>query len=459
VSTTITSEDLGTGFCRVAIAAPTTRVDLALPVGVPVVSLLPAIVTRAEQDPTASHGWTLRRLDGARLDPAAPLALAGVREGELLLLTAGHDEVGDPLYDDVVEVLGEGVADAGWTPDDTRVAAAGFGVLAVLGALFAALATGGVPAGILTGVLALLLLGGGAALSHAAGDLRAGIVLGTLAAVAGPTAGVILLGPPFGAAHLLLAAGVVVLVAAAAPPAIGGGDAVFLGLGVAGLFSVLGALLALVVPTTPARAAAIVASLALAATTVMPTLALRLSRIPRPPLPRTAVDLEDVPGQLDLDLVRHRVARARALLSGLVLGCYAVLALGVLVLTDDIRTPWPSVLAAVLGVLVLLRARLFRRRAQVAAPLVTAGIALLAGAVSAASTWAGDTAVLLGAVAPVALVVAALAAGLGLAAHRAGRIPKLARAFDTLETVLLVALIPLILAVWEVYTALLELRA
>ena len=91
MSTTIASEDLGTGFCRVAIAAPTTRVDLALPVGVPVVSLLPAIVTRAEQDPTASHGWTLRRLDGARLDPAAPLALAGVREGARLT-AAGIDE-------------------------------------------------------------------------------------------------------------------------------------------------------------------------------------------------------------------------------------------------------------------------------------------------------------------------------------------------------------------------------
>lgn len=446
------------GFCRVCVAAPTTRVDLALPVAVPLISLLPAIVTRAEQDPSAQHGWALSRLDGARLDPAAPLAVSGVREGELLLLRPGYDVAGEPLYDDVVEVLGETVADSGWRAHDSRIAAAAFGGLAVLGALLAAVSTGGLLAGILTGVLALLLLGGGAALAHAAGDLRAGVGLGVLATVAGPVSGVILLGGPVGTPHLLFACAIAVVVAAAAPPVIGGGDAVFIGLALAGLLGVLGALLTLLVPTTPARSAAIVASLALALTTVMPTLALRLSRIPRPPLPQTAADLENVPGQLDLDRVQHRVARARSLLSALVLGCYVVVALGVLVLTDDTSSPWPSVLAAMLGVLVLLRARLFRRRVQVAAPLVTAAVALLAGTVSAVSTWAGSAPVLLGVVAPVALVLAAIATGLGMAADRQLD-AKVARALDTFETLLLLALIPIILAVWNVYNTLLELNA
>ena len=85
---------IGSGFCRVQIAAPTTRVDLALPTGVPLAGLLPAIVGYAEQDPPRREGWALSRLDGSRLDPAAGLAAAGVREGELLLLHAAQDELG-----------------------------------------------------------------------------------------------------------------------------------------------------------------------------------------------------------------------------------------------------------------------------------------------------------------------------------------------------------------------------
>lgn len=451
--------DTAAGFTRVAIAAPTTRVDLALPTAVPLVALLPAIVTHAEQDPAAPHSWALSRLDGTRLDPAVGLAAAGVAEGELLVLHPAHDVAGDPLYDDVVELLGEHAADSGWAPRDTRRAAAAFTVLAIAGAVLAGAATGGLLAGILLAVLAGLLLAGGAGIAHATGDLRAGVLLAVLATAVGPVAGAVLLGPPVGAGHLLLAAGIAVLVAATAPPALGGGDGVFLGIGLAGLLAVLAALLVLLVPTTPARAAAVVAPLALALTTVMPTLALRLSRIPRPPLPRTSADLAEVPGQLDVDRVQHRVRRARDLLSGLVMGCYAVAAAGVVVLTDDRSSPWPCVLAAMLGVLLLLRARLFRRRAQVAAPLAAAGVALVAGALAAVSAFAPSPAVLLGAVAPVALAVAALAGLVGLWGGGSAVDPKAARALDTVETLLLLALVPMVLAVWDVYTTLLQLRA
>ena len=139
----------GGGFCRASIAAPTTHVDLALPTSVPLVGLLPSIVTFAEQDPAAPHSWALSRLDGTRLDPAATLAAAGIREGELLLLHPAHDAVGEPLYDDVVEVLSEGATDGGWTSRETRIACATFCGLAVLAALWAGWSVGGLLAGIL----------------------------------------------------------------------------------------------------------------------------------------------------------------------------------------------------------------------------------------------------------------------------------------------------------------------
>jgi hypothetical protein len=37
--------------------------------------------------------------------------------------------------------------------------------------------------------------------------------------------------------------------------------------------------------------------------------------------------------------------------------------------------------------------------------------------------------------------------------------PKVARSLDILETMLLLAVVPIVLAVWDVYAALLEIRA
>ena len=327
----------------------------------------------------------------------------------------------------MVEVLGKGAAESGWSARDTRVAGAVLGTLAVLGAVWSAVTVGSPLAGILLGVLTLLLLGGGAALAHAAGDVPAGALLGALAAVTGAAFGVVLLGPPVGAAHVVVAAAVVVLVAATGPALVDGGDAVFLGLGLTALLALLGGALVLLTGATPARAAAVVAPLALALTTVTPTLALRLSRIPRPPLPRTAADLADVPGQLELDRVLDRVRRARALLSGLVAGCYAAAALGVVTLTTDTTGPWPAVLAAVLTVLLLLRARLFRHRAQVAAPLAAVAVILVAAVGAVTASGAGGV-VRLAVVPLVALVLGGVACAVGGAQRAAapGR-PAVAR--------------------------------
>jgi type VII secretion integral membrane protein EccD len=450
---------LGSGFCRVQVAAPTTRVDLALPTSVPVAGLLPAIVGYAEQDLAAPQGWALSRLDGTRLDPAGGLAIAGIQEGELLLLHAAHDRVGQPLYDDVVEVLSRTAPESGWTSRDTRLIGAGLGSLAVAGAVWAGITTGTRLAGILLFVLALLLLGAGVLLAHGTGDRGAGVTLATLAALIGPVGGVLILGQPFGPAHLLVAAALLVFHAAITPPLIGGGDAVCLALGLLGLLVILGGLLVVLVPATPARAAAVVAPLALALTTVMPTLALRLSRIPRPPLPRTVAELAEVPGQLELEQIQQRVDRARALLTGLLTGCYGAGTLAVIVLTTDIATPWPAVLAALLGVLLLLRGRLFQRRAQVAAPLIAAAVIFVAGVHAATTIWATNAAVLLGVIAPIALLLAVIAGGFGRWGGRTPLNPRLARGFDLLETMLLLAVVPIALAVWNVYTLLLELRA
>ena len=116
-------------------------------------------------------------------------------------------------------------------------------------------------------------------------------------------------------------------------------------------------------------------------------------------------------------------------------------------------------LAAVLTVLMLLRARLFRHRAQVAAPLVGVAVILVAAmarsspragrARSSASAWCRRSRW-------------RSAAWRARSAVRSGRrplSPRLSRGLDVLETLLLLAVVPLALAVWDVYTRLLEIRA
>jgi hypothetical protein len=166
-----------------------------------------------------------------------------------------------------------------------------------------------------------------------------------------------------------------------------------------------------------------------------------------------------VPGQLELEQVQQRVRRARSLLTGLLLGCYTATALATVVLATDTGSAWPGVLAAILGALLLLRGRLFRHRAQVAAPLLAAAVVFAAGLHAATTTWASNGTLLLGAVAPVALLLAAVAGGFGRWGGRRPLNPRLARGLDLLESVLLLSVVPIVLAVWNVYTLLLELRA
>ncbi len=178
----------------------------------------------------------------------------------------------------------------------------------------------------------------------------------------------------------------------------------------------------------------------------MPVLALRISRFPRPQLPRTVDDLANLPGQVEFEVVQSRVRRARLMLSGCLL--YTI---------RDRGDAWSWSLAGVLFLLMLLRARLFREIPQVASPILTATLALLAGTAVAVSQASGDNTMLLGVVLPVLLVGAAIATLVGLVSGRHAPNPRTARLLDIIETTLLLAVVPLALAVWGVYRVLLDL--
>lgn len=78
----------GTGFCRVTVVAPDSRVDVALPEDIPVADLYPEILRLSGQSPAqgAPVGYHLVRRDGTVLDSGRTLAGLRVLDGELLSL-------------------------------------------------------------------------------------------------------------------------------------------------------------------------------------------------------------------------------------------------------------------------------------------------------------------------------------------------------------------------------------
>ncbi|MDT0347686.1 type VII secretion integral membrane protein EccD [Streptomyces litchfieldiae] len=459
----------GATFVRVGIAGPTGRADLAVPTAVPLIRLMPALLRHAGQEPgpdggVRHGGWVLRRADGTRLDTVSTLAAQDVREGDLLFIGHGTDDTTPPLYDDIAEVIGRDGVRVPWPTAATRWVTGSLATLAMLTACAALDAAPGRLPGWLGLATALFALAVGVLMSRAFADSRAGAFAAVLAAPPAMLGAVRLLGGGTGilggstAGQLLLACGVLAVVGAVGPLLIGGGDGTFATLVVTGPLAATGALVCALWDVHPARAAAITAPLALALTTLWPTVALRLARIPAPHVAATVEELEELPSQLEHDRLRARIAVARRLLLGMQVGSHLVAGGGALVLFGSTRL-WPGVLGTVLVLLMLTRARLFKDTAQVAIPLATALLAVAGAAAAFVDDRFGETVPTLGVALPIALLTALVTGTIGLFAGRTRLNPRVSRAIDVLETTLLLSVVPLCLAVWEVYSALLDLRA
>jgi type VII secretion integral membrane protein EccD len=458
-----TAAGTGSDFMRISVAGSAGRADLAVPAALPLARLLPELLRHAGEEPGTDGGvrhggWVLCRVDATRLDPAAGLAAQGVREGELLFVRHGTADTTPPLYDDVVEVITEHGSGAGWTARATRAVTAvlaAFAVLACCAALAAA--PGRLPGGLGLGVAAFALAVA-VLMSRAFGDVPAGTFAAVLAAPPAMLGAVLLLGGEgWGAGHLLMACVVLAVAGTLGPLLVGGGDGTFTALVTAGILAGIGAGICGIWGVAPDRAAAVTGPLALALTTVLPTVALRIARTPAPYVAGSAEDLEALPSQLEHAALRGRVARARKLLIGLVAGCQLV-AGGATVVLFAAGELWPAVTGTALVLLILLRARLFKDAAQALIPLSTAVLATAGAVVFTVLRLSGDTVWLLGAMVPGAVLVALISGLVGLFAGRQRVNPRASRALDMLETTVLLSVVPLVLAVWGVYSTLLNFK-
>jgi len=448
----------GTGLARIAVVAPTRRIDLALPEHLPLVGLLPAVLRQADENPsdgTADGGWALRRTNGSTLDLNRTLAAQQVRDGETLHLLPRRTEWPELAYDDLMEAIAAGARRRGlpWTPAATRLTGLLTGAVLLLLALVAVVTAGGtgVAAGAALLGTAAVLVAVGVLLSRAMADSLAGAVLAALALPYAFVGGAVALagGEPvteLGAPHLLVGSAALTLTGVLGMLGVGDAGRVFVAAIVTGVSGTTGAVLA-VGPLDGPRAAAVLVAAVTLLLPALPLISVRAGKLPMPALPRTAEDLVRDDPQPDRAEIYRATARADEVLTGLMFGTAVVAAAGSAVLTFS-ATVGAVLLVAVVTAGQLLRARLvstIRHRVPLlAGGLVGVGLLTLIGTGGMA---AGTRLALL----PVVLLVVALVLAAGMVYSRRPPAPRLARLGDGLDVVLQLAVVPVACAVLGLY--------
>ena len=426
---------------RVTLAGTRRRLDLVLPSDEPIGVLLPEIVAMVGHPATGeARGYQLSTVDARVLDPATTLSAAGVPDGAVLRVdplveappAAIVHDVSDEVADDLARRPGRwGPATRTWASTAVSTAAAAFAAVLAAPALTApAIASAGLLvalAGLAAGLLghrvagvAVLLSGTAVAMSTVAlwtphWPLRSAwwvLAIGLLLVALGSITGNRRAGVFGGAAVLLL------LVAWA-------------GLLLAGL---------------PAdRVAAVMAVVSVGALGVLPRIAMVVSGLTR---------LDDLRSN-DESVRRASVAAAvDAAHRGLAVTSLAVTASAAVagVVLARAATGWTVVLAVLVAVALLLRMRAFPLAAEMLA-LIVGGLAVIAQLLLSWSRpdegrWWQPAAVSI-LVAAVALVTLSYRPPPHLRA-------RLRQNADRLEALAVVALVPVVVGVFDVYPRLLD---
>ncbi|MER7056711.1 type VII secretion integral membrane protein EccD [Streptomyces sp. NPDC000351] len=472
----------GLGFCRVTIVAPDSRIDVALPDDVPVADVYPEILRLSRQTAAegAPVGYHLVRRDGTVLDSSRSFAAQRILDGELLTLRPFSESLPPAVFDDVSEAVASAVTHdrSLWHGDLTRAAGlVGGGVLPALLAFVAWNADPrhdmhGLP-GILAGIAGVLLLVLGCVRARVYDDRAAAIALGLGALPNMGVAGSGLLslseGQGIGKLQFLLACAAVLVTSVVLALCSPRGDGPFVAFGTASALALVATFVALLRAWTPAEIAALCAPVAVGALAFLPGMSMRFARLPigfdAPNATSRSYGTDPEPHEpVDAERIEAQARRGHELLVGLVGGC-SLLALGSALVLGFSDGLWAQLLALATGIALLMRAQLFRYTAQVSTvvaaglgSLVALGLGLAIDPPSAMvrDALAGDrtdldirTVWLIAAIA----VAAALITGIGLVASRSGLTPFWGRFLEIAEGFFLLTLVPLALAVFDVYAS------
>jgi type VII secretion integral membrane protein EccD len=445
-------------LCRLTVCGHGRSVDLAVPVHVPLIDLLPVLVGRLGDglaDIGQEHGgWVLQRLGGQPLHEDLSVAVLGLHDGDVVHLRLRTDQLPPCDFDELIDGVATGISGRSdrWGPEMSRRLLTGQLAVALALGLVVLAGHQGPLSDVVAAGLAVVLLGLTGAASRALADQPAAGVLGAAAICYAGLAAAEL--PMLRGGHALATPGAVrsALLAATAG-ATGAAIAVTMLRGgrhpalvatiLAGCLAAVGCMLAAVARLDPASVAGLLVAVIMPLGGWVPVLAFRLAgmRLDLTPSSPEEVqaDLDAVPGQLVQERTRRADQYMTALYTGLavvVVGCLIVLGLS---------TRWPARVVAIdVIVLMLLHSRaLVAARHRLAAVIPAAvGAAVLvcaAGLRSDTHVWPA--------------LLAALVAGTGLllAGERSlpghKLLPHWGQAGDLLQTVTAVALIPAVL--WQ----------
>ncbi|MBW1601202.1 type VII secretion integral membrane protein EccD [Streptomyces sp. JJ66] len=469
-----------TGFCRVTIVAPDSRIDVALPEDIPVADLYPEILRLSAQTPGegAPVGYHLVRRDGTVLDGGRSLLAQRVLDGEVLSLRPFADSLPPAVFDDVSDAVATAVARDRTLWTDRLMRGAGLTGGVVLLTLMAGVLWYSDPAGhdmhslagVIAGVTSVLLLALAAVRARVYDDRGTGTALGLAALPHAMIAGSGVLplqeGHGVGRLQFLLGCVAVLLAAAVLIALLPGREAPFVAAAFAAAIGTLAVFGMILLDASALAGAAVCAPVAIGIVGFLPGLSARFARLPigyAPPRPGqdvTGVAAEDPfapadPGPVDPDRILGQVRRGHGMLLGLVGGC-SVVVVGAAAVLGFAHNVWAQILALVTGLALLLRARLFRYTSQISCALAAGAtaIALLLLALALHTPPSQD-----GGGLRTLWLAAALAAGaalltaIGLIVPRAGLTPFWGRLLDLFDGLVLLSLTPLALAALDVYSA------
>ncbi|MEU1078310.1 type VII secretion integral membrane protein EccD [Streptomyces sp. NPDC005878] len=480
------STTAATGFCRVTVVAPDSRIDVALPEDIAVADVYPEILrlTGQTQPAGAPTGYHLVRRDGTVLDGARTLAAQQVLDGELLSLRPFAESLPPAVFDDVSDAVASAVTRDRhlWSDDLLRWAGLAGGVLLLVLMGFVLWYADpvdhdmhGLP-GIIAGSAGLLLTAFAGVRARVYSDRASAVALGLGALPLLLIAGSGIIGPDSGDGpgklQFLLGCVTVLVASVSLVVLTPSGDAPFVAATFLAATGTLATFVAILTESSATRTAAVCAPVAIGLVAFLPGLSARFARLPigyASPRSAAADDFGAEPSTapdarpVDAERIAAQARRGHEMLLGLVGGCAATVVGSAAVLGFS-HSVYGQLLALAAGLAMLLRARLFRYTSQVACVLV-AGIAAIAllvlglslnppgdllydfvrygdrGSLDIRTIWL-SAAVAAG---------AALITAIGLVIPKKGLSPFWGRTLDLAEGAVLLSLVPLCLAVLDVF--------
>jgi type VII secretion integral membrane protein EccD len=447
-------------MCRLVVCGPDRQIDLAVPASVLVVDLLPALLHHLGDglaDTGLMHGgWVLQRAGSPPLDEESTVAALGLYDGEVVYLRPRAEQLPEVDFDDLVDGIAAGVAHrrGRWRPEMVRWTAQGAAAVTVGLGVVAVAMPGPVPARTAAALAAAVIaLGGGAAVARTAGERGFGALLGVAAVAFAAVAGLVVPGDPSGVtfdltgAQLLAGSATAAAAAILAGALLGSAAQLFIAPATTCLLGVLGGTACLLGGLSAVQAAGVVAVLSTALVPAVPMLAFRMAGLRLAPLPTRPEHLQE---ELEPEPAVPLMSRAQVVdgfMTALYAGLGAAATMAALCLAGG--PGWAeSTLLVLLALVWSLSARpmtsAWHRLAQ-AVPAVAGFAGFAVGLMAGADPLPRLAGLLL----PFVAVPLLISGARGMRERRL--MPYWGRIGDLTLTIAAVALMPILLAVLDVY--------